>query len=170
MASLPFGLLQAASQSPTLSPCFFSFSKSETLGKSLHSSTASLAISGTSSPSSIPAGMHLLACFQVFTSLLYTFDCLIFVLCFAFSVYCGRGDKKTEKGKRFNHSYGNVCSSLFSLCFVRFLIWLRVSFLSWMSYLSFFILNFLGGKCSGKASGQDERERDSESTKSSFSA
>ncbi|KAL6287136.1 hypothetical protein ACE6H2_011526 [Prunus campanulata] len=24
------------------------------------------------------------------------------------SVYCGRGDKKTERGKRFNHSYGNV--------------------------------------------------------------
>ncbi|ONI03677.1 hypothetical protein PRUPE_6G274500 [Prunus persica] len=24
------------------------------------------------------------------------------------SVYCGRGDKKTERGKRFNHSYGNA--------------------------------------------------------------
>lgn len=24
------------------------------------------------------------------------------------SVYCGRGDKKTKRGKRFNHSYGNV--------------------------------------------------------------
>ncbi|KAG2570333.1 hypothetical protein PVAP13_7KG104809 [Panicum virgatum] len=23
-------------------------------------------------------------------------------------VYCGRGDKKTKRGKRFNHSYGNV--------------------------------------------------------------
>ncbi|OWM67126.1 hypothetical protein CDL15_Pgr000578 [Punica granatum] len=23
-------------------------------------------------------------------------------------VYCGRGDKKTAKGKRFNHSFGNV--------------------------------------------------------------
>ncbi|XP_042475608.1 30S ribosomal protein S31, chloroplastic [Macadamia integrifolia] len=23
-------------------------------------------------------------------------------------VYCGRGDKKTAKGKRFNHSYGNA--------------------------------------------------------------
>ncbi|KAL5550308.1 hypothetical protein UlMin_000484 [Ulmus minor] len=23
-------------------------------------------------------------------------------------VYCGRGDKKTEKGKRFNHSFGNA--------------------------------------------------------------
>ncbi|CAK9319879.1 unnamed protein product [Citrullus colocynthis] len=79
MASLPFGLLQAVSQSPTLSPRFFSFSKSETLGASLRaSSTSSLAVSTTSSPSSIPA------------------------------VYCGRGDKKTEKGKRFNHSYGNA--------------------------------------------------------------
>lgn len=79
MASLPFGLLQAVSQSPTLSPRFFSFSKFETLGTSLRaSSTSSLAVSTTSSPSSIPA------------------------------VYCGRGDKKTEKGKRFNHSYGNA--------------------------------------------------------------
>lgn len=24
------------------------------------------------------------------------------------SVYCGRGDKKTARGKRFNHSFGNV--------------------------------------------------------------
>ena len=24
------------------------------------------------------------------------------------TVYCGRGDKKTKRGKRFNHSYGNV--------------------------------------------------------------
>ncbi|KAM1038182.1 hypothetical protein ACFX2C_032906 [Malus domestica] len=24
------------------------------------------------------------------------------------SVYCGRGDKKTERGKRFNHSFGNA--------------------------------------------------------------
>ncbi|VFQ77458.1 unnamed protein product [Cuscuta campestris] len=23
-------------------------------------------------------------------------------------IYCGRGDKKTEKGKRFNHSFGNA--------------------------------------------------------------
>ncbi|KAL0545218.1 hypothetical protein IC582_020367 [Cucumis melo] len=79
MGSLPFGLLQAPSQSPSLSPHYFSFSKSETLGTSLRaSSTASLAISTPSSPSSIPA------------------------------VYCGRGDKKTERGKRFNHSYGNA--------------------------------------------------------------
>ncbi|XP_050945282.1 uncharacterized protein LOC103491228 isoform X2 [Cucumis melo] len=56
MGSLPFGLLQAPSQSPSLSPHYFSFSKSETLGTSLRaSSTASLAISTPSSPSSIPA-------------------------------------------------------------------------------------------------------------------
>ncbi|PQQ21927.1 30S ribosomal protein S31 chloroplastic isoform X1 [Prunus yedoensis var. nudiflora] len=24
------------------------------------------------------------------------------------SVYCSRGNKKTERGKRFNHSYGNA--------------------------------------------------------------
>ncbi|VFQ72833.1 unnamed protein product [Cuscuta campestris] len=33
---------------------------------------------------------------------------LIDLHCFRFSVYCGRGDKKTEKGKRFNHSFGNA--------------------------------------------------------------
>ncbi|XP_051121878.1 30S ribosomal protein S31, chloroplastic [Andrographis paniculata] len=27
---------------------------------------------------------------------------------FSFSVYCGRGDKKTARGKRFNHSFGNA--------------------------------------------------------------
>nr|CAB3451025.1 unnamed protein product [Digitaria exilis] len=26
----------------------------------------------------------------------------------AVDVYCGRGDKKTKRGKRFNHSYGNA--------------------------------------------------------------
>ncbi|KAL6650258.1 hypothetical protein ACP70R_009183 [Stipagrostis hirtigluma subsp. patula] len=26
----------------------------------------------------------------------------------ALEVYCGRGDKKTKRGKRFNHSYGNA--------------------------------------------------------------
>ncbi|KAL6907834.1 hypothetical protein ACP4OV_002004 [Aristida adscensionis] len=26
----------------------------------------------------------------------------------ALQVYCGRGDKKTKRGKRFNHSYGNA--------------------------------------------------------------
>ncbi|TXG58775.1 hypothetical protein EZV62_016604 [Acer yangbiense] len=29
-------------------------------------------------------------------------------------VYCGRGDKKTAKGKRFNHSFGNTSTGLFS--------------------------------------------------------
>lgn len=29
-------------------------------------------------------------------------------------VYCGRGDRKTAKGKRFNHSFGNVSSSFSS--------------------------------------------------------
>ena len=31
-------------------------------------------------------------------------------------MYCGRGDKKTEKGKRFKHSFGNV--NVFTLSFL----------------------------------------------------
>ncbi|OAY43696.1 30S ribosomal protein S31, chloroplastic [Manihot esculenta] len=56
----------------------FSFSQSETLGISLSYSTPSLSLSATTSSSPIPF------------------------------VYCGRGDKKTAKGKRFNHSFGNA--------------------------------------------------------------
>uniref|UniRef100_A0A0E0DMY3 Uncharacterized protein n=1 Tax=Oryza meridionalis TaxID=40149 RepID=A0A0E0DMY3_9ORYZ len=31
-------------------------------------------------------------------------------------VYCGRGDKKTKRGKRFNHSYGNTYHLLTAVC------------------------------------------------------
>ncbi|KAJ7961261.1 30S ribosomal protein S31, chloroplastic [Quillaja saponaria] len=55
-----------------------SFSQSETLCSPISAPTASLSISAATSPSSIP------------------------------SVYCGRGDKKTARGKRFNHSFGNA--------------------------------------------------------------
>ncbi|KAM3344936.1 30S ribosomal protein S31, chloroplastic [Capsicum galapagoense] len=30
------------------------------------------------------------------------------VSCSSLTIYCGRGDKKTAKGKRFNHSFGNA--------------------------------------------------------------
>ncbi|KAJ1396150.1 30S ribosomal protein [Sesbania bispinosa] len=55
-----------------------SFSHSQSLCAPLSTSFASLSASATSSPSTIP------------------------------SVYCGRGDRKTERGKRFNHSFGNA--------------------------------------------------------------
>ncbi|PON43538.1 30S ribosomal protein [Parasponia andersonii] len=55
-----------------------SFSQSETLATSLPSAAAQVSISAITTPPSFP------------------------------SVYCGRGDKKTERGKRFNHSYGNA--------------------------------------------------------------
>lgn len=96
MASLPFGLLQAASQSPTLSPRFFSFSKSETLGTSLRASTASLATSATSSPSSVPAGMQFLKHFQVFASL-FSFYRLNFVLCLLFQCIVAEAIRKRRK-------------------------------------------------------------------------
>ncbi|KAG7033775.1 30S ribosomal protein S31, chloroplastic, partial [Cucurbita argyrosperma subsp. argyrosperma] len=98
MASLPF----------RLPPRSFSISKSETLGISLRaSSTGSLAISTTSCPSSIPAGMylkrrkesgsstrsemyvsHLLSSFSsilfLTVSFSFVFDVFSFVFCFDF--------------------------------------------------------------------------------------
>ncbi|KAF8085305.1 hypothetical protein N665_0672s0021 [Sinapis alba] len=55
-----------------------SSSHSETLGVSLSCFTQQLSLSASSSSSSIPL------------------------------VYCGRGDRKTARGKRFNHSFGNA--------------------------------------------------------------
>ncbi|KAF3449735.1 hypothetical protein FNV43_RR10466 [Rhamnella rubrinervis] len=76
MASLLLGALPIPSQSLALRSRI-SFSQSETLATPFSSSTASLSISSTTTPS-VPL------------------------------VYCGRGDKKTERGKRFNHSFGNA--------------------------------------------------------------
>ncbi|CAG7874277.1 hypothetical protein BRARA_E00706 [Brassica rapa] len=55
-----------------------SSSHSETVGVSLSRFTQQLSLSASSSSSSIPL------------------------------VYCGRGDRKTARGKRFNHSFGNA--------------------------------------------------------------
>ncbi|XP_050945281.1 uncharacterized protein LOC103491228 isoform X1 [Cucumis melo] len=110
MGSLPFGLLQAPSQSPSLSPHYFSFSKSETLGTSLRaSSTASLAISTPSSPSSIPAEairkrreesgsiirmeMYVPICFLEF---LFVFD--EFLYRFLYFEFCCSGGKMFRRG------------------------------------------------------------------------
>ncbi|KAF6153551.1 hypothetical protein GIB67_027418 [Kingdonia uniflora] len=55
-----------------------SFSRSETLAVPLSSSAITASTSSATSTQTLP------------------------------SVYCGRGDKKTAKGKRFNHSFGNA--------------------------------------------------------------
>uniref|UniRef100_A0A5B7BAM9 30S ribosomal protein S31, chloroplastic n=1 Tax=Davidia involucrata TaxID=16924 RepID=A0A5B7BAM9_DAVIN len=75
MASLVLGALPMASQSLPLSPPL-SFSRSQTLGVAVPTSSISV------SSSAISPTMPL--------------------------IYCGRGDKKTAKGKRFNHSFGNA--------------------------------------------------------------
>ncbi|KAI3416757.1 uncharacterized protein J3R85_015121 [Psidium guajava] len=54
------------------------FSQSQTLGASLSIRPASLSLLAVTSAPAVPL------------------------------VYCGRGDKKTAKGKRFNHSFGNA--------------------------------------------------------------
>ncbi|XP_060674448.1 small ribosomal subunit protein bTHXc [Ziziphus jujuba] len=78
MASLLLGAFPIASQSLGLGSRI-SFSQSETLASPFSSSTASISVSATTTTTpSVPL------------------------------VYCGRGDKKTERGKRFNHSYGNA--------------------------------------------------------------
>ncbi|XP_059428098.1 small ribosomal subunit protein bTHXc [Corylus avellana] len=76
MASLVLGAPPMSSQSLTFSSRI-SFSKSESLGTSLSSSSPS-SLSISAAPSTVP------------------------------SVYCGRGDRKTARGKRFNHSFGNA--------------------------------------------------------------
>lgn len=81
MASLIAGALPLASQS--LNQSFnltsrASISKTKTLGLSLSTSSFSPSTSAIDVSPSVP------------------------------SVLCGRGDKKTAKGKRFNHSYGNA--------------------------------------------------------------
>ncbi|KAF5471552.1 hypothetical protein F2P56_008333 [Juglans regia] len=79
MASLVLGAAPSFTHSLILSSRT-SFSKSEALGVPLSSSSAtSRSISAIFPPP--PPG---------------------------FSVYCGRGDKKTARGKRFNHSFGNA--------------------------------------------------------------
>ncbi|KAK4268627.1 hypothetical protein QN277_025248 [Acacia crassicarpa] len=76
--------LVVAAAAPPLCSQFYkpssrlSFSHSETLTSSLVSSIPSLSASPISSLSPVPF------------------------------VYCGRGDRKTAKGKRFNHSFGNA--------------------------------------------------------------
>lgn len=81
MASLLLGAPSVASPSPLAVSPRLAFSRSQTLGVSLSTSAAggSLSLPGAAaSPPSVPL------------------------------VYCGRGDKKTAKGKRFNHSFGNA--------------------------------------------------------------
>ncbi|XP_054784532.1 30S ribosomal protein S31, chloroplastic isoform X2 [Prosopis cineraria] len=79
MASLVVGSAAPPLSSQFLKPSSsrLSFSRSETLTFSPFSPIPSLSASPMSSLSPVP------------------------------SVYCGRGDKKTAKGKRFNHSFGN---------------------------------------------------------------
>ncbi|KAK6121894.1 hypothetical protein DH2020_044368 [Rehmannia glutinosa] len=78
MASLLLGAPPMASQSFTISPSL-SFSKSQTLIQApLMLSPSASSLSTSSSTPTLPL------------------------------IYCGRGDKKTARGKRFNHSFGNA--------------------------------------------------------------
>ncbi|XP_015950284.1 30S ribosomal protein S31, chloroplastic [Arachis duranensis] len=70
-----------STQLHTSSSSHLSFSHSQTLSPS-PLSTSSLSVSHSAATSSSPSPIPY--------------------------VYCGRGDKKTAKGKRFNHSFGNA--------------------------------------------------------------
>ncbi|KAK9159035.1 hypothetical protein Scep_005609 [Stephania cephalantha] len=64
---------------PMASPSLhLSFSRTQTLASSLPKPSLTVSTPSTSTPQSLPL------------------------------VYCGRGDRKTAKGKRFNHSFGNA--------------------------------------------------------------
>ncbi|XP_058099632.1 small ribosomal subunit protein bTHXc [Magnolia sinica] len=77
MASLTVGALPMAFQSLSLSSSRLAFPRSQILGVSLSTTSASLCL--FSSPPTFPS-----------------------------VIYCGRGDKRTAKGKRFKHSFGNA--------------------------------------------------------------
>lgn len=93
-----------------------SFSHSQTLSSPLSTSFASLSASATSTLSPTPSGTfcnnnkkksNFLLNFLYFVWILTPhFPILRFFL--SLPVYCGRGDRKTAKGKRFAHSFGNV--------------------------------------------------------------
>ncbi|KAI3419230.1 Histone H4 [Psidium guajava] len=78
MASLLLGPPSVASPLPLALSPRIAFSQSQTLGASLSTPHASLSLAAATAAPSVPL------------------------------VYCGRGDKKTAKGKRFNHSFGNA--------------------------------------------------------------
>ncbi|KAF8032004.1 hypothetical protein BT93_D1039 [Corymbia citriodora subsp. variegata] len=78
MASLLLGAPSVAAPSPLAFSTRIAFSRSQTLGASLAAPPSSLSLHAAASAPSVPL------------------------------VYCGRGDKKTAKGKRFNHSFGNA--------------------------------------------------------------
>ncbi|CAH8348027.1 unnamed protein product [Eruca vesicaria subsp. sativa] len=87
------------------SPRLLSSSHSETVGVSLSCFTQKLSLSASSSSNSIPLGKNYLKTKLTPFFSLYFFKAVKFS---NFSVYCGRGDRKTAKGKRFNHSFGNA--------------------------------------------------------------
>ncbi|GAV68513.1 hypothetical protein CFOL_v3_12016 [Cephalotus follicularis] len=78
MASLIVGAPPITHQSLNIASSRISSSQSQLLGPSLRFASSSSSSSITTCSPSIPF------------------------------VYCGRGDKKTARGKRFNHSFGNA--------------------------------------------------------------
>uniref|UniRef100_A0A2P2INN5 30S ribosomal protein S31ic n=1 Tax=Rhizophora mucronata TaxID=61149 RepID=A0A2P2INN5_RHIMU len=100
MASIMVGALPMIPQTSSLCSSLSS-SQSETLGVPFHLSAASLSVSAASSPPS-PFGNYLQFPLSLSGRL------LIYIIDSIGAVYCGRGDRKTEKGKRFNHSFGNA--------------------------------------------------------------
>lgn len=137
MASLLLGALPIASQSLGLGSRI-SFSQSETLASPFSSSTASISISAPTSPPSIPLGTCNSA---YYNSLSYIYVCIytLIIPILLVSVYCGRGDKKTERGKRFNHSFGNVSNCYLSFFFFFSLIMTLFIIFSVMNFVLIFL-------------------------------
>ncbi|RVX05978.1 30S ribosomal protein S31, chloroplastic [Vitis vinifera] len=87
-----------------------------TLSISLHLSRSAMAALILGAPAIAPQSLNLSSRFSFSQSetLAVSFDTRFVSLSISAtsppipSVYCGRGDKKTAKGKRFNHSFGNA--------------------------------------------------------------
>lgn len=122
VGSVPMATVQSmASLSPNLS---FSRSHSVAGSVSITAASPSPSISFSSlTDSNLPLGTNHIP-FRIyclwkfcddwsFSSRNWNFDLI------SFSVYCGRGDKKTAKGKRFNHSFGNVSLYILVYCRIR---------------------------------------------------
>jgi len=132
MASLLLASPPPLSTQLHTSTSHLSFSHSQTLFSPLSTPFPSLSASATSTLSPTPSGTFCNTKSVFSTTFHYywrilTPHFLIYVFCYL-PVYCGRGDRKTAKGKRFAHSFGNVIfCSLFLFSSISLLV-LMLSF------------------------------------------
>ncbi|GAB2288388.1 ribosomal protein, variant 2 [Dionaea muscipula] len=112
---------------------------SSSMASQLRSLSSTLQISNTRSLAGVPLHTSPSSISSVSISSTSTSSPIVLPM-----IYCGRGDRKTARGKRFSHSFGNGGS----------LVWRDLSPLGEF----------------GEATGQEERKRSSKSSSSSWSS